>query len=174
MLEIIQKNEARFNPKQMATAARIALASLHTSFRDIINTPSSRSLRAQEKMWWLLQAPLPDNQWEIEVLSWEQAGLAALQASVQEYAAGPTIAVEGIFVSKMWSEKVLDNAKANYRALNQAWRSICHNQIVRVDQGTLNFSVVGIAIIFTLGILIVVMSFVVVAAVPTTISLCNF
>jgi hypothetical protein len=71
-----------FTPRQLATASRISLASLATSIYEAINARSSKCLRAQDKMNWLFQMPLPDNQWEHEVLAWAQEGLAFLQATV--------------------------------------------------------------------------------------------
>jgi hypothetical protein len=100
---------------------------------------------------------------EIEVLDWAQQGLAALQAAVTDYAAGPSIELEGAYMLKMYHED--KDRPANYSAeerdTDRAWRDICANQIVRDAQGTLNFSVVGIAVIFVLGMLIAVLSYVV-------------
>jgi hypothetical protein len=52
-----------FNTRQIATAGRIFLASLATSIYETINARSSKYLHAQDKMDWLFQMPLPDNQW---------------------------------------------------------------------------------------------------------------
>jgi hypothetical protein len=152
-----------FNTRQIATASRIFLASLSTSIYETINARSSKCLRAQDKMEWLFQMPLPDNQWELEVLAWAQEGLAALQAAVQEYVAGPTIELEGAYMLKMYRED--NDMPRGYsqedRDKDHAWRDMCANQIVRDTQGTLNFSVLGIAVIFVLGVFITVLSFVV-------------
>jgi hypothetical protein len=152
-----------FNTRQIATAGRIFLASQASSLYETINARSSKCLRAQDKMDWLFQMPLPDNQWEIEVLTWAQQGLAALQAAVTDYAAGPSIELDGAYMLKMYHED--DEIPANYsaeaREVDRAWKDMCANQIVRDAQGTLNFSVVGLAVIIVLGVFIAVLSYVV-------------
>jgi hypothetical protein len=150
-----------FTPAQIVTAARISFASLTTSVYESINSRSSRCLRAQDRMDWLFQMPLPDDQWELEVLSWAQEGLASLQAAVVEYAAGPTIALEGGHMQPMWRDKIPSNYTSVQAAVNRAWKDMCHSQIVRDTQGTLNFSLLGVVLIFGLGILITIVSFVV-------------
>jgi hypothetical protein len=71
-------------------------------------------------MDWLWQMPLPDNQWEIEVLSWAQQGLASLQTAVQEYAAGPTLELDGGFMQGMKSDTELINHTAADYAVDAA------------------------------------------------------
>ncbi|KAH7371572.1 hypothetical protein BKA66DRAFT_423820 [Pyrenochaeta sp. MPI-SDFR-AT-0127] len=161
MFETIVESAAGFNPAQLATAARISLAARKTSIYEVINSQSSKCLRAQDKMDWLFQMPLPDNQWEHEVLAWVQEGLASLQAAVQEYAAGPTISIAGSKLQQVWLDKVPENYTATDRAVDQTWRSMCHNQIIHDTQGTLNFSILGITVVFSLGFLICILSFVI-------------
>jgi hypothetical protein len=97
--------DASFNVKQKAAAGRIFLASRETSLYETINARSSKCLRAQDRMEWLFQGPLPDNQWEIEVETWAQQGLAALQAGIQEYAAGPSVNLQGGYMLKMYRDE---------------------------------------------------------------------
>jgi hypothetical protein len=43
--------------------------------------------------------------------------------------------------------------------VDQGWKDMCEGQIVRDTQGTLNFSLLGIGVIFSLGILITTLSY---------------
>jgi len=155
----LSAESVNFNPAQLATASRIILAALQTSIYSAINSRASKCLRAQDKMDWLFQLPLPDNQWEIEVLSWAQQGLAALQAAVQEYAAGPTFAVDGGYMKTFGSGVAPENATAYELAVDKAWKDMCSTQIVHDYQGTLNFSLLGVGVVFGMGILITILSF---------------
>lgn len=158
-MDEISKGPVNFNPIQLATAGRIVLASLSTSIYEAINSRSSKCLRAQDKMDWLFQLPLPDNQWEIEVLSWAQQGLASLQTAIQEYAAGPTLLLEGGFMQKISSGVEPEVGTAFDHAVDKAWIDMCGTQIVHDNQGTMNFSLLGVAVIFGLGLLITIFSF---------------
>lgn len=77
-----------FTPEQRATAIRIMLATWLTNIYDIVVSRPQSALQAQELTRRNYQSALPDNQWEIEVLSWEQINLARLQAYVHDFAAG--------------------------------------------------------------------------------------
>ncbi|KAH7075156.1 hypothetical protein FB567DRAFT_610743 [Paraphoma chrysanthemicola] len=159
ILETMKEGGTNFNAAQIATANRIVLAHLGTSLYEAINARASKCLRAQDKMSWVWQLPLPDNQWEIEVLSWVQLGLAALQTAVQEYAAGPTLELPNTLMQEMKSDTDYSNYTAVDRAIDEGYSAMCHNQIVHDSQGTMNFSLLGIAIIFGLGLLIGILSF---------------
>jgi hypothetical protein len=147
------------NPVQIATASRIILAALTTSIYEAINSRSSMCLQAQTKMDWLFQVPLPDKQWEIEVLSWAQQGLASLQTAIQEYAAGPTLELEGGIMQVMGSGVAYANATAQDLAVDRAYKDMCGSQIVHETQGTINFSLLGVTVVFVLGLFISIMSF---------------
>ncbi|KAF2832515.1 hypothetical protein CC86DRAFT_280419 [Ophiobolus disseminans] len=155
----IESSDVNFNPAQLAAASRIVLASLMTSMNEAINSRASKCLRAQDKMDWLFQVPLPDNQWEIEVLAWAHQGLASLQAAVQEYTTGPTLPLEGGFMQKITSGVSPEVASKFELAVDQAWGDMCGTQIVHDNQGTINFSLLGVAIVFGMGIFITIFSF---------------
>jgi hypothetical protein len=107
----------------------------------------------------LYQVPLPDKQWEIEVLSWAQQGLASLQTAIQEYAAGPTLELEGGIMQVMGSGVARANATAQDLAVDRAYKDMCGSQIVHETQGTINFSLLGVTVVFVLGLFISIMSF---------------
>lgn len=64
------------------------LATWLTNIYDIVISRPQSALQAQELTRRNYQSALPDNQWEIEVLSWEQINLARLQAYVHDFTAG--------------------------------------------------------------------------------------
>ena len=68
----------------------------------------------------------------IEVKSWFDTGLARLQSHMVEYAAGPQNTLEGSYVQK-------------FNGLIS--QSMCRNQKVRSTGGTINFSVLGLALV---------------------------
>jgi hypothetical protein len=93
-------------------------------------------LRAQEKVADLKQAPIPDNQWMIEVSHWFEAGLARMQRGIVEYAAGPTNAIPGLNI---------------YLPNDAVSKAMCYPQKVTDPRGTISSSVLGVAIILSVG-----------------------
>lgn len=152
-------NSWGLNPRQRATAIRLHLASLRTDPYNILGPRPYFSLRAQEQMQWRYQSQLPDNQWEIEVLAWEHTRLALMQLAVQEYAAGSGL--RGITNLSGQATRWLPRADtAPDSLMNSAWQDMCHDQIVRETQGTLNFSVLGLAVVLCTGTFVVLFSYV--------------
>jgi hypothetical protein len=88
------------------------------------------------------QAPLPDNQWELEVEHWFQGMLSYTQRSVVELASGPT-----------------NPAMRKYRkyANETEKENACGRQKVRSDSFT-SFSVLGLGIIILVSISIISVS----------------
>jgi hypothetical protein len=82
------------------------------------------------------QAPIPDNQWMIEVGHWFEAGLARLQRGIVEYATGPTNIIPGLNV---------------YLPNDVVSKAMCDSQKVTDPQGTISISVLGVAIILAVG-----------------------
>lgn len=109
-----------------------------------VNGRGSSALRAQEGVYELTQGPLPPNQWMIEVDSWFAVGMAKLQQLVVQYAAGPSVVLDGTYIQKPAD------------AIGQA---MCRRQIVRNGAGgTISFSVVGVVIILVVGTGAIVMN----------------
>lgn len=108
-----------------------------------INGRGFSALRASETLQNLIQTSLPPNQWEIEVSSWFSTGLASLQNTVQDYV-NPRNIVPGISVGE--PQTTVDIA-------------MCSNQKTEFTNGTISFSVLGIAVILVVGMLIVLTSF---------------
>lgn len=79
----------------------------------------------------------------IEVESWFATGLARLQQSVVQYAAGPPNVVEGAYISK---------------PTDPISQMMCDNQRVRSTNNAINFSTLGIVIILVIGGLLITTS----------------
>jgi len=135
-----QFQQVGMNAVQQATCRRLLLelSSANTYFS--VNGRGSSSLRAQETLYDLNQAPLPNNQWMIEVSSWFSVSMAKLQQSVVQYATGPPYLVTG---SYLW--KPTD-------AISVA---MCGSQKVRNSFNTLSFSLLGVTIILVVGAMLI-------------------
>jgi len=142
-----------FNLVQQGTIDRIAYAADFTSVYYATYTRMQSALRAQETVTQLDQAPLPANQWMIEVGSWFDDGLARLQQSVQEYATGPTNIAAG---SYLWQPG---------KDGNLIQEALCYSQRINDTQDTMSFSVLGIAIVFIIGGIILATSLIIDSAV---------
>ncbi|KAK5049099.1 hypothetical protein LTR84_005522 [Exophiala bonariae] len=136
------------NPVQKHTADRIIQAAIFTNIYQQVTTRMAGALRASETVAQLEQQPLPANQWQIELGSWFDTGLARLQYGVQEYVTGPSNVAEGSYV--------FQPAKDG----NSIEADMCVNQLVLDSSDSISFSVLGMALILIVGSLIIVTSFV--------------
>lgn len=132
-----------FNLLQNATALRIAVLFMTTSEYRATNTRSGNCLRASEILNEQNSPGLPANQWQIEVSAWFDAGLAALQAGVQQLAANTANLVPGSFLQSYDSTK------------DEVYHDFCYSQLVNDNAGTISFSILGLAILFIVGGLII-------------------
>jgi len=101
-------------------------------------------LKAQETTQGLFQTgKLPDNQWAIELASWNAIGLARLQASVLEHATGPINVVEngGRIIKPKPDDKV--------------GQSICKRQLILNVAGYQNFNMLGVTIILIMSAILI-------------------
>lgn len=62
-------------------SARRALDGYPTSLPDVVGTLGPRSLASQSKFFGGSQSPLPENQWQLDVLQWWNIVLTTIQAS---------------------------------------------------------------------------------------------
>ena len=129
---------------QQAIFQRISYGSVFTGIAKVINGRSATALRAAEPVRVTRQPSLPADQWKIEISSWFSTGLAMLQFVVQEYAT-PGKILPGTVV--LQPETAAD-------------RAMCSSQKTLTLNGTTSFSVLGLAIILTVGILLILTSFV--------------
>ncbi|OJD30787.1 cytochrome p450 protein [Diplodia corticola] len=116
---------------------------LTPSMSNVISTLGVSALTARFRLGGSLQGPIPDNQWQLEVQHWFSTSMAALQDAFVAGAAGaPSVELRPYF-----------EPPANLQE-----RGICHNQKVH-SAGYMNFSIFGIAIIFSVGGLIIIASY---------------
>lgn len=110
----------------------------HLSLNNMYNSIFGRAtyaLRAQETLSDLSQvAPLPSNQWQIEVQSWFETNLAKLQERSVQFATGPRGSREG---------------KERVALTDQS--PLCQAQKVRCPAGTMSFSVLGVSCLLGVG-----------------------
>lgn len=128
--------ELGLNSVQQVIMERISTVLPYTSVYQTVYPRKDSALRAQEKVTDLEQAPIPDNQWIIELSHWFEAGLARLQRGIVEYATGPTNIIPGLSV-------FLPNDAVS--------KAMCYSQKIRDLQGTISFSVLGFVIILSVG-----------------------
>ncbi|KAL9616822.1 MAG: hypothetical protein Q9160_008345 [Pyrenula sp. 1 TL-2023] len=101
----------------------------------------ANSLRATANLFQGLQGPLPSDQWQQEVLSWESTALAHIQRMVVEAVTGPS----DISVRQYVQRNVSDI------------EDFCIDQMIRSTAYTC-FSVLGLVITLVLGGLMIIMS----------------
>ncbi|KAK5946636.1 hypothetical protein PMZ80_000779 [Knufia obscura] len=133
------------NDMQAAIIQRLLGALQVSTINDATSTRLGAALRASESLDGLRQRYLPTNQWHIEVGSWFDEGLARLQQRTQEYATGPANVPRGSYVLA---------PNPNITA-DIPFRAMCYSQLVNDSSDTMSFSVVGMAVLFGVGGLII-------------------
>jgi hypothetical protein len=128
--------EVGLNVVQQSIMDRISTVLMYTSIYQTVYPRKDAALRAQETVTDLQQAPIPDNQWMIEVGHWFEVGLARLQRGIVEYATGPTNIIPGL---------------SAYLPNDLVSKAMCYSQKITDPQGTISFSVLGVAIILSVG-----------------------
>ncbi|KAI9813762.1 MAG: hypothetical protein M1827_003552 [Pycnora praestabilis] len=128
-----------FNDVQKLTASRIGLSLNFISTYNSVNARGSSALQAMETVYAQNQAPLPNDQWTIEVTSWFAVGMAKLQKAAVEFATGPQFVPPGTTVQ---------------HPVGVVEQAMCYSQKVRANNGYMSFSVLGVALIIGIGGLI--------------------
>ncbi|KAF2870603.1 hypothetical protein BDV95DRAFT_495673 [Massariosphaeria phaeospora] len=121
-----------------------AIVSMASGFAEIGGYLGSAALQARSMLAIGLQSRLPNNQWELELENWFQLTLADVQRAILEQATGPSAA----FIRPLYIPPNSTEA-----------RSVCGNQKIRSDSYT-SFNLLGLVLVFTLGVLIMVASLV--------------
>ena len=143
------ENNISLNQDQMATALRIGLLTQSLTTFYSVDSRGAYALRASDTVNDLEQIPLPNYQWMIEVSGWFAVSMAKLQQKVHEYATGPGYIPDGMTLNRP----------------SKIQEKMCKNQIVRSSSGTISFSVLGLAIILIVGVVLILTSLVLPAAV---------
>lgn len=111
--------------------------------RGLIRTRKQNALRAQDSVVDLVQYYLPPDQWMREVSGWFDTTLALIQQLTLEYATGPA-----------------HNASVVRPEADTYEETMCWNQIVNETGDTTSFSIAGMIVLFVVGGLIIVTSFI--------------
>lgn len=127
------------NDAQKSTAVRIIWAT-DVSAVVMAASQTGRPLEASNTLFQLMQAPLPSNQWQIEVAGWFNTGLAAVQQGIREMVVGLPTPVNGTV------QQQFNDPKS------------CNSQLTRETQGTKSFSVLGLGLTFGIGLLVMLAS----------------
>jgi hypothetical protein len=131
-----------FNKRQAALARRLRDAvSMGLIYVALLNLGST-ALNAQEYLTAaseLKSAPLPNDQWKVEVLNWHNISMATAQRAVLDWVTGPYEAAYNRFVEHPTTPE------GSNMCLNQKTRS----------SGHYNFSLVGVLIILNVGMFII-------------------
>lgn len=105
---------------------------------------SEISLQAYNYLQYYISAPLPNNQWQIEVTTWFNIALTKLQALLIEVSSGPSTRSASSIIQPPFGEH------------DQA---LCSAQKVRQNANYNSFSVIGLIIVLAIGGSIIVSSF---------------
>jgi hypothetical protein len=138
----IYDDKLGLNDIQQLVASRIGLNSRTLSIAHGIGGRGASALRASETVADRNQLEIKPNQWQLEINSWFDVGLAKLQRSILEYATGPDFQPEGTYVEKPDATQLIS-------------LGMCGSQLVNDPRGTTSFSVLGLSIIFAVGALII-------------------
>ena len=130
------------NLYQLATAETVSFAFGESSMFNSVSGRGPSALQAESTMITTYSAyqqegQLPNNQWQIEVSSWFNVSLAALQRYVVQKAYGPT--------------DVLDEGGYIVKPSIEPEEAICQSQMIRNVAGYQNFSTLGVVIILVFG-----------------------
>jgi hypothetical protein len=146
-----QAEEIGLNLYQYATVGTIVLAMAWSSMFESVTGRGASALKAQSTVFGgagLLQmAPLPNNQWQVELSNWFAVCLATLQQYLVEKASGPTDVIE--------SGGTITKPNDIYE------EAICRRQMIRNVAGYQNFSTLGVAIILIVGSVLVILGLVI-------------
>ncbi|KAF2108812.1 hypothetical protein BDV96DRAFT_670390 [Lophiotrema nucula] len=117
-----------------------AIQYMAAGFHDISDVLGS--LLARNMLVQGVQAPLPDNQWELELEYWFKLTLADLQRTIMDQAVAPTDpGLRQLVIPPTIPEQ----------------KAVCASQKIRSDS-YISFNILGLTIVFSLGGLIIIMS----------------
>lgn len=143
----------KLNTIQQALVIRLMRSAQTSSIGNVVFAMGENALLAKDVLVQsTMSAGLPSNQWQLEVESWVNKGLADLQLKVVEYATGPASVVAGSRVYQPWEEEDGDHA------INVVAEAMCYSQMINDTTDTVSFSILGMAVLFSIGGLIIFLS----------------
>jgi hypothetical protein len=140
-----------FNDNQQATAHRLVEPFSLYMTSDLVSLQGPPALKSQQYVEGILSSGLPDNQWQQELKGWFDLSLAYHQASVVSYASKN-------FSASLPALELLSLNSLVSQMSDKTAESTCHNQMIRNSGQYQSFSMVGLLIIVTTGLVIVVIS----------------
>ena len=148
-------DKVELNNIQQAIALRIISGSLTSgTIGQIIFTMAENALQAKDVLvGGTMSQGLPSNQWQREMHSWVNKGLADLQRKTVEFATGPLNVATGSYIYKPWKE---DNSD-----LSKIQEAMCYSQMINDTTDTVSFSILGMAILFSVGGVIILLSLII-------------
>ncbi|KAJ4355598.1 uncharacterized protein N0V89_003618 [Didymosphaeria variabile] len=152
------QKDLEYNPMQYGTISTLSLELYLSTISQSIGGRGSSALRAQEVVSGLFSGPLPKDQWKKEVEYWFTTGLSKVQKYFVDYASGPSNVFNGTHISKPYDAPS---------------RQLCESQVIKAPPGSnaTSFSTLGVAIILTVGGLVilahVILEYIVSNVVPT-------
>ncbi|KAF1994364.1 hypothetical protein P154DRAFT_581843 [Amniculicola lignicola CBS 123094] len=123
----------------------------YARFNDIAKGLGDESLRARSTLNTIIQVPLPNNQWQLEMERWFQIMLSGMQASSVETAVGPTTnEMKPFYIGRNDTEDFPGDK-------NTEFGYFCDNQKIRSTEHA-NFSVFGLSLTLAVGCLIILLN----------------
>jgi hypothetical protein len=143
---IIQSNLTllQMNEEQLAAAIRLLSSINESSIGQVLFDLGASSLLAQSYANWgtdgFTSAPVPNNQWQLEVWNWHNITMANLQQWTIEYVTGPRNRAYDKYIVQ--PSAIVSNA-------------LCSNQRQRSDDA-MSFNALGVIIILAVGCFIII------------------
>ena len=138
-------------PGQNASTDRLMVMTLNTGMHYSVYGTENIALEAASSLLTTTSTKLPSNQWQLELISWFEVALAAMQVHSLSFASKDVGNLGPLELFAM--DDMPDLA------------STCHSQIIRNAGGYQSFSVLGVSIIVAIGTLIIIVSLVLDSAV---------
>lgn len=143
---MIQSNGTflQMNAPQWGAAIRLLSSIYESSIGQVLFSLGASSLQAQSYANWgtggFTSAPVPDNQWQLEVWNWHNITMANIQQWAIEYVTGPRNRAYDKYIVQ--PDAIVSN-------------DLCSNQRQRSDDA-MSFNVLGIIIILVVGCVIII------------------
>jgi len=132
----------KLNEQQSLTLQHLFKATSNNTLSMLLSSLGSSSLLAENSRTYALSAPLPSNQWHLEVTNWFDIMMARLKSQVVGYVTGPSNPGDVHYLEKPSTPEE---------------QSMCMDQkVIRTDYAS--FSIFGLTMILVLGSLIIVIN----------------
>lgn len=144
---VAQALQICLNSLQTAALLRLGLTGYESLIFSGVDGLSGAALHASDIAYRSLSPGLPDNQWQIEVSGWFNASLARLQQDIIGWVSKDATELVG------FADLLPPTGYPDYE-------NMCQNQVVKNVGQYQTFSVTAIIIIFSVGLFIIVLSWV--------------